>query len=110
QVHSAVTGVALAIDMAVDSGQIEIRYLSGPSGFIDPHLTFGAVVNGLPAGEYDIDVEEIRVNDVGLGQVTIVEAPPTIPVYSMYLSHSIRHYFLTADEAERDEVLGTNFG
>jgi|GEM_PF-1285550 len=110
QVHSAVTGVALAIDMSIDSEQIDIGYLSGPSGFIDPHLTFGAAVSGLPAGEYDIDVEEIRFNDVGLGQVTIAEAPPTIPVYSMYLSHSIQHYFLTADEGKRDEVLDTNFG
>src|SRR5690606_3293673 len=110
QVTSARPGVPFAIDMAIDSGQIDIGYLSGPSGFIDPHLTLGAVVSGLPAGEYDIDVEEIRFNDVGLGQVTIAEAPPSIPAYSMYLLSGVQHYFLTADEAERDEVLDTDFG
>src|SRR5690606_32674359 len=110
QVHSASTGDALAIDMQIDSGQINIRYLRGPSAFLTPALTLAVTVNGLPPGEYDINVEGIGHNDMGLGQVTIAEVPSTIPAYSMYLSYSILHYFLTADEAKRDEVLDTNFG
>lgn len=104
------SSISVAVDMVIDSDQIDIRYLREYAGILSPAEPLGVSVSGLPSGEYDIAVQEIQNNEVGFGQVTIAEAPPSIPVYSMYLAYSILHYFHTADEAERDEVLDTGFG
>jgi len=102
--------VPLAIDIAVDADQINIRYLRDRAGMLSPASPLGASVSGLPPGRYEINVEEIQFNIVNLGWVTVAEAPPTIPVYSIFLASAIHRYFLTADEAERSQALNNGVG
>jgi hypothetical protein len=97
--------------VAVDMSAAAIVMVAAEDGFTCPPDRKIANVVGLPGGTYSI--ERKNTPDGGIdqvyGNVTIVPAPPTQPVFAFY-NQGIRHYFITAGAAERDSLLSGGSG
>lgn len=70
-------------------------------------------IPGLPPGNYTVKTQEFGSGGYDPGtsaypelstSLSIAEAPPSQPIHAFYLP-TIGHYFLTASESERDELL-----
>jgi len=93
----------------VRDGKIEIEYsVESDSSFVLDNNTLSTTIRGLPAGRYQLVVVR-RNTDGTLVQerevpLDIAQGPPVEQVHSLY-HPDIDHYFMTANEPEKDILL-----
>lgn len=105
------SGTLIAVTVAGSVITIE-HQTDAAVDFIPPGGLMVVQIPGLPAGDYTVENKEFASGGYDAGaylypdlpsSISIAEATPTQQVYALYLP-DIKHYFITASEAEQDEI------
>lgn len=96
------------VSVSVEDDVIRVEYLIESFGVTVPQDSFVSEVQGLPPGDYTVEVSVRDAEGVTEKeyewQFSIAPLPAAQPAFTFF-HPAINHYFVTADEEERDLVL-----